>query len=225
MTVAEVSRVGGRRLASCGFADRRWFPPAPHRTVHAVLPHTAHRRQVFFVPPARLPLIEHSYSSREIATHLGCSVTTVHRRVHACGDGRRETEFVGTGRGCNEEDLTPSLLWKSNETLVYGIEDKDGIAGDWSYFVGQVPVRGGKAIRPIHKARFPSLAADGRRIAYVSNDLNDVYIASYPTGQPEHHVAHSADDVWNVAWSPDRRWLALDTTRYVVDLSTLADTE
>ena len=125
----------------------------------------------------------------------------------------------------HEEDLTPSLLWKSNETLVYGIEDKDGIAGDWSYFVGQVPVRGGKAIRPIHKARFPSLAADGRRIAYVSNDLNDVYIASYPTGQPEHHVAHSADDVWNVAWSPDRRWLALDTTRYVVDLSTLADTE
>ena len=26
--------------------------------------------------------IEHGYSLREIATHLGCSVTTVHRRVH-----------------------------------------------------------------------------------------------------------------------------------------------
>ena len=48
--------------------------------------------------------IVHGYSLREIATHLGCSVTTVHRRVHACGDGVR---FVGTGRGWNEEDLTP----------------------------------------------------------------------------------------------------------------------
>ena len=39
--------------------------------------------QVFFVPPARLPVIAHighGYSLRKIATHLGCSVTTVHRR-------------------------------------------------------------------------------------------------------------------------------------------------
>ena len=31
--------------------------------------------------------LEHGYSLREIATRLGCSVTTVHRRVRACGDG------------------------------------------------------------------------------------------------------------------------------------------
>ena len=29
--------------------------------------------------------IEHGYSLRQIATHLDCSVTTVHRRVHARG--------------------------------------------------------------------------------------------------------------------------------------------
>src|SRR3954468_19801668 len=51
----EVGRVGERRLASRGVADCRWFPPAPHRTVHAVLPHTAHRRSspsAFSVPCA-----------------------------------------------------------------------------------------------------------------------------------------------------------------------------
>ena len=38
-------RVGGRRLTSRGaFADWRWFPPAPRRTVREVFPHTAHRR-------------------------------------------------------------------------------------------------------------------------------------------------------------------------------------
>ena len=44
--------------------------------------------------PPSLPVIahiEHSCSSREIATHLGCSVTTVHRRVHASGDRRRSS--------------------------------------------------------------------------------------------------------------------------------------
>ena len=51
--------------------------------------------------------IEHGYSLRKIATHLGCSVTTVHRRVHASGD--KATELVGTGRGWNEEDLSPDL--------------------------------------------------------------------------------------------------------------------
>ncbi|MEI7993092.1 MAG: transposase, partial [Actinomycetota bacterium] len=37
--------------------------------------------------------IGHGYSLRQIATHLGCSVTTVHRRVHAGGDvpGRQPT--------------------------------------------------------------------------------------------------------------------------------------
>jgi hypothetical protein len=52
---AEVGRVGERRLASRGVADWRWSPLAPHRTVHAVLPHTAHRRSspsAFSVPCA-----------------------------------------------------------------------------------------------------------------------------------------------------------------------------
>ena len=40
----EVGRVGERRLAPRGLADWCRFPPAPHRSVHAVLPHTAHRR-------------------------------------------------------------------------------------------------------------------------------------------------------------------------------------
>ncbi len=43
-------RVGGRRLAPRGVGRlARWFPPAPHRTVREVLPHTAHRR---LSPPA-----------------------------------------------------------------------------------------------------------------------------------------------------------------------------
>ena len=53
--------------------------------------------------------IEHGYSLLETATHLGCSVTT--RPLTRRRQWRRETEFVGTGRGWNEEDLTPSLLW------------------------------------------------------------------------------------------------------------------
>jgi hypothetical protein len=40
----EVGRVGERRLAPRGLADWCRFPPAPHRSVHAVVPHTAHRR-------------------------------------------------------------------------------------------------------------------------------------------------------------------------------------
>jgi putative transposase len=35
--------------------------------------------------------IEHGYSLRAVANHLGCSVTTVHRRVHASGSGRRSS--------------------------------------------------------------------------------------------------------------------------------------
>ncbi len=41
--------------------------------------------------------IEHGYSLREIATHLGCSVTTVHRRVDASGDGRRSSSALAAG--------------------------------------------------------------------------------------------------------------------------------
>lgn len=41
--------------------------------------------------------LEHGYSLREIATHLGCSVTTVHRRVHACGDGGRGLSALAAG--------------------------------------------------------------------------------------------------------------------------------
>ena len=51
--------------------------------------------QVFFVPPARLPVIahiEHGYSLREIVTHLGCSVddpSTDASTPVATGDGVR----------------------------------------------------------------------------------------------------------------------------------------
>ncbi|RDI73880.1 Transposase IS200 like [Gaiella occulta] len=41
--------------------------------------------------------IEHGYSLREIATHIGCSVTTVHRRVHAGGDGGRSSAAPAAG--------------------------------------------------------------------------------------------------------------------------------
>jgi transposase len=41
--------------------------------------------------------IEHGYSLREIATRFGCSVTTVHRRVHACGDGGRSSSAPAAG--------------------------------------------------------------------------------------------------------------------------------
>jgi len=40
-TCASQGRVGGRRWALCGVAVLRWFPPAPHRTVREVFPHTA----------------------------------------------------------------------------------------------------------------------------------------------------------------------------------------
>ncbi len=103
--------------------------------------------------------------------------------------------------------------WTPEDALVYGIEDKDGAVGDWSYSVGQIPISGGKAARSIRNARFPALATNGRTIAYASDNLNDVYIAPYPTGSPAQHIANSSDDVWNIAWSPDRQWIALDTAR------------
>src|ERR1019366_5234344 len=41
----EAGRVGERRPGRAAESARlAWFPPAPHRSVHAVLPHTAHRR-------------------------------------------------------------------------------------------------------------------------------------------------------------------------------------
>ena len=52
----EVGRVGERRLGRAAVRARlAWFPPAPHRSVHAVLSHTAHRRSspsAFSVPGA-----------------------------------------------------------------------------------------------------------------------------------------------------------------------------
>ena len=41
--------------------------------------------------------IGHGYSLRQIATHLRCSVTTVHRRVHVGGDRRRGATDPGVG--------------------------------------------------------------------------------------------------------------------------------
>ena len=100
-------------------ADPAWTPggrrngqPKPRRS-NARKPRAPvlkARGQVFFVPPARLPVIAHighGYSLREIATHLGFSVTTVPPTRPR--QWRRATEFVGTGRGWNEEDLTPAL--------------------------------------------------------------------------------------------------------------------
>ena len=75
----------GRSRARRAHAFGRAAPPTRRRPAKA-------RGQVFFVPPARLPVIahiEHGYSLREIATHLGCSLSTVHRCVHAGGDGVR----------------------------------------------------------------------------------------------------------------------------------------
>ncbi len=40
---------------------------------------------------------EYGYSLREVATHLGCSVTTVHRRVHAGGDVGRGSLALAAG--------------------------------------------------------------------------------------------------------------------------------
>ena len=39
--------------------------------------------------------IGNGYSLRQIATHLGRSVTTAHGRVHASGDGRRSSSALG----------------------------------------------------------------------------------------------------------------------------------
>ena len=41
--------------------------------------------------------IGHGYSLRQIATHLGCSVTTVRRRVHAPSDGRASPAALAAG--------------------------------------------------------------------------------------------------------------------------------
>jgi transposase len=41
--------------------------------------------------------IEQGYSLREIATRFGRSVTTVHRRVHACGDWGRSWSAPAAG--------------------------------------------------------------------------------------------------------------------------------
>jgi len=41
--------------------------------------------------------IGHGYSLRQIATHLGCSVTTVHRRVHAAGEASRGSPALAAG--------------------------------------------------------------------------------------------------------------------------------
>jgi len=41
--------------------------------------------------------IGYGYCLRQLATHLGCSVTTVHRRVHVRGDGRRTASALVAG--------------------------------------------------------------------------------------------------------------------------------
>jgi len=50
--------------------------------------------------------IGHGYSLRQLVTHLGYSVTTVHHRVHHRGD--EAAELAGACRGWYEEDLTPT---------------------------------------------------------------------------------------------------------------------
>lgn len=41
--------------------------------------------------------IKHAYSLRPIATHLSCSVTTVHRRVHVRGAEQRSPPAPAAG--------------------------------------------------------------------------------------------------------------------------------
>ncbi len=41
--------------------------------------------------------IEHGYRWLEIVSRVGCSVTTVHRRVRACGDGGRNSPALAAG--------------------------------------------------------------------------------------------------------------------------------
>jgi len=41
--------------------------------------------------------IGHGYSLRQIATHLGCSVTTVHRRIHDRAQGPGSSPVHGAG--------------------------------------------------------------------------------------------------------------------------------
>jgi Tol biopolymer transport system component len=104
------------------------------------------------------------------------------------------------------------LEWtRDGRSLVYGIEDKDGIGGDVSYDIGVLPRAGGKADRPYHHARFPALSPGNHEIAYVSESTNDMYIAAYPprTGSPRHVL--SVEGMSSLAWSPDGRWIAFHT--------------
>jgi hypothetical protein len=61
----ESGRVGGRRLAPRGFGRLALVSSRPHRTVHEVLPHTAHRR---LSPPA-FGVARHGRFGRGAMTH------------------------------------------------------------------------------------------------------------------------------------------------------------
>jgi REP element-mobilizing transposase RayT len=60
---------------------------------------------------------EHAYSMRQIATHLGCGVTTIHRRIRGWEEGAHDRESSITpkppGSGVPRRTAPPSGTWKT----------------------------------------------------------------------------------------------------------------
>ena len=85
-------RVGGRRLGRTAVADWSGFLPLPHRTVHAVFPHTALRRSspaAFSFPGAATACTAQSSPRRESAAVA----------VEPCREGPHRARLASSKRG------------------------------------------------------------------------------------------------------------------------------
>jgi Tol biopolymer transport system component len=101
-----------------------------------------------------------------------------------------------------------SLAWTSPGAFVYGEENGHGLGGETTYEVATLPTTGADdPSLPFKHARYPTLSPDGRQIAYLSDNTNDLYIANYPEGIPR-LTFHDDDDMYTLAWAPDGRRIA-----------------
>jgi Tol biopolymer transport system component len=113
-----------------------------------------------------------------------------------------------------------NLTWTSHGAFVYGQEDGHGLGGETTYEVAALRATGADdPSLPFKHARYPTLSPNGRQIAYLSDNTNDLYIANYPQGTPR-LTFHDDDDMWTLAWSPDGRQIAFTAPEgvYLLDV-------
>jgi TolB protein len=134
--------------------------------------------------------------------------------LNAFGDNRGLQ--VVSADGSDPQLLSENSAWMGSQAW-----SPDGRQLVYSTFDGiQVVTIGadGIAIQPVRDTGYlPAWSPNGDRIAFVESDTNaNLYIMS-PDGSDVQQILPGGDDwyIYDLAWSPDGRWLALESECHI----------